>query len=41
MELFRSCLVSTQYPGVEAATTWLFEQLGVEYVVNPDQTCCT
>jgi heterodisulfide reductase subunit B len=41
VELFRSCLVSTQYPGVEAATTWLFEQLGVEYVVNPDQTCCT
>jgi len=39
--LFRSCLVSTQYPGVEAATKWLFEQLGVEYVVDPDQTCCT
>jgi heterodisulfide reductase subunit B len=41
VELFRSCLVSTQYPGVEAATKWLFEQLGVEYIVNPDQTCCT
>ena len=41
VELFRSCLVSTQYPGVEAATRWLFEQLDVEYVVNPDQTCCT
>jgi len=41
VELFRSCLVSTQYPGVEAATKWLFEQLGVEYVVNPEQTCCT
>jgi heterodisulfide reductase subunit B len=41
VELFHSCLVSTQYPGVEAATKWLFEQLGVEYVVNPDQTCCT
>ncbi|MGD1034124.1 MAG: CoB--CoM heterodisulfide reductase iron-sulfur subunit B family protein [Candidatus Dormibacteria bacterium] len=41
VELFRSCLVSTQYPGVEAATRWLFGQLDVEYVVNPDQTCCT
>ncbi len=41
VQLFRSCLISTEYPGVEAATKWLFERLDVEYVVNPDQTCCT
>lgn len=39
--LFRSCLVSTEYPGAEAATKWLFDRLGIEYVVHPDQTCCT
>jgi len=39
--LFRSCLVSAEYPGVEAATKWLLERLGIEYVVNPEQTCCT
>jgi heterodisulfide reductase subunit B1 len=39
--LFRSCLMSTEYPGTEAATKWLFERFGIEYVVNPDQTCCT
>jgi heterodisulfide reductase subunit B len=39
--LFRSCLVSSEYPGVEAATKWLFERLGVAYMIHPDQTCCT
>jgi heterodisulfide reductase subunit B len=39
--LFRSCLVSAEYPGVEAATKWLFERFGIEYTVNPEQTCCT
>lgn len=39
--LFRSCLVSAEYPGVEASTRWLFERLGIEYTVNPAQTCCT
>ncbi|HYA01334.1 MAG TPA: CoB--CoM heterodisulfide reductase iron-sulfur subunit B family protein [Candidatus Binatia bacterium] len=41
VQLFRSCMVSSEYPGVEAATRWLFERLGVEYIVNPEQTCCT
>jgi len=41
VQLFRSCLVSSEYPGVEAATKWLFERLDVEYTVNTDQTCCT
>ncbi len=39
--LFRSCLVSAEYPGVESSTKWLFERFGIEYTVNPDQTCCT
>jgi heterodisulfide reductase subunit B len=39
--LFRSCLVSAEYPGVESSTKWLFERLGIEYRVNPEQTCCT
>jgi heterodisulfide reductase subunit B1 len=39
--LFRSCLVSAEYPGAEAATKWLFERFGIEYTVHPDQTCCT
>ena len=39
--LFRSCLISTEYPGAEAATKWLFERFGIEYTVHPGQTCCT
>lgn len=39
--LFRSCLVSAEYPGVEAATKWLFERFDIEYTVDPAQTCCT
>ena len=39
--LFRSCLISTEYPGAEAATKWLFERFGIEYTVHPEQTCCT
>ena len=39
--LFRSCLVSAEYPGVESSTKWLFERFGIEYTVNPAQTCCT
>jgi len=34
--LFRSCLVSTEYPGAEAATKWLFERFGIEYTVHPE-----
>jgi len=41
VQIFRSCLISTEYPGVEASTKWLFERFDVEYIVNQDQTCCT
>jgi heterodisulfide reductase subunit B1 len=39
--LFRSCLVSAEYPGVEAATKWLFDRFDIEYTIHPGQTCCT
>jgi heterodisulfide reductase subunit B1 len=39
--LFRSCLVSAEYPGVEAATKWLLERFDIEYTIHPEQTCCT
>ena len=41
VELFRSCMMSAEYPGCEAATKWLFERFDIEYAVNADQTCCT
>ena len=41
VQIFRSCLISTEYPGAEAATKWLFDRFDVEYIVNEDQTCCT
>mgnify|MGYP006974656632 FL=1 len=30
--LFRSCLVSVEYPGVEASTKFVFDKLGIDYV---------
>lgn len=39
--LFRSCLVSAEYPGVEASTKYVFDKLGVEYVIDRNQSCCT
>jgi heterodisulfide reductase subunit B len=39
--LFRSCLISAEYPGVEAATKFLLERFDIEYTVHPEQTCCT
>lgn len=39
--LFRSCLVSAEYPGVEASTKYVFDKLGIEYVIDRNQSCCT
>jgi heterodisulfide reductase subunit B1 len=39
--LFKSCLVSTEYPGVESSNTYLFDKLGVEYIKDQRQSCCT
>ena len=38
--LFRSCLVSVEYPGVEASTKYVFEKLGIDYAISEKQTCC-
>ncbi|MDO5848725.1 MAG: ferredoxin:CoB-CoM heterodisulfide reductase subunit HdrB [Methanobrevibacter sp.] len=39
--LFKSCLVSVEYPGIESSTKFVFDKLGVDYEVSPHQTCCT
>lgn len=39
--LFKSCLVNVEYPGVESSTKYIFDKLGVEYTVDPKQSCCT
>lgn len=39
--LFKSCLVSIEYPGVESSTTYVFDKIGVDYFVSREQTCCT
>lgn len=39
--LFRSCLVSSEYPGVESSTKYVFDKLGIEYVIDRNQSCCT
>ena len=38
--LFRSCVSSNKYPGLEAATVEVMKILGVELVESDDQTCC-
>jgi heterodisulfide reductase subunit B len=39
--LFKSCLVNVEYPGVESSTKYIFDKLGVEYFIDPNQSCCT
>ena len=39
--LFKSCLVSAEYPGVESSTMYAFDKLGVDYLVSDEQSCCT
>ena len=39
--LFKSCLVSAEYPGVESSTKFLFDKLDIGYVVDERQSCCT
>ncbi|MCQ2964696.1 MAG: CoB--CoM heterodisulfide reductase iron-sulfur subunit B family protein [archaeon] len=39
--LFKSCLVSVEYPGIESSTTFVFDKIGVDYFVSDKQTCCT
>lgn len=39
--LFRSCTGSMEYPGTENAVKEVLKILGVEVVMDPDQTCCS
>jgi heterodisulfide reductase subunit B len=39
--LFKSCLVSTEYPGIESSTKYIFDKIGIEYIIDHNQSCCT
>lgn len=39
--LFRSCTGSMEYPGTENAIKEVLNILGVEVIMDPDQTCCS
>ena len=39
--LFRSCTGSVEYPGTESAIRENMKLLGVDIVMDPDQTCCS
>jgi len=39
--LFKSCLVSGEYPGIESSTKYIFDKVGIEYIVDDRQSCCT
>ncbi|ADI01974.1 MAG TPA: disulfide reductase [Syntrophothermus lipocalidus] len=39
--LFRSCTGSLEYPGTENAIKEIMKILGIEVVMDPDQTCCS
>ncbi len=38
---FRSCLMNVEYPGVESSTKWAFNKLGIDWIQDPNQSCCT
>lgn len=39
--LFRSCTGSMEYPGTEKSVKAVLSKLGVEVIMDPDQTCCS
>ncbi|NLU50659.1 MAG: disulfide reductase, partial [Syntrophomonadaceae bacterium] len=39
--LFRSCTGSMEYPGTENAIKEVMKILGINVVMDPDQTCCS
>ncbi|NMC27747.1 MAG: disulfide reductase [Syntrophomonadaceae bacterium] len=39
--LFRSCTGSMEYPGTENAIKEVLDKLGINIVMDPDQTCCS
>lgn len=38
--LFQGCFINHNYPGIEAATRFILDKLGVRYFVSEDQSCC-
>jgi len=38
--LFRSCIASNQYPGIQTSTKYVLDELKVKYFESDDQTCC-
>ncbi|MDI6785689.1 MAG: CoB--CoM heterodisulfide reductase iron-sulfur subunit B family protein [bacterium] len=38
---FRSCIMSTLFPGVDCSLRFIFEKLGCSYTEDPKQTCCS
>jgi heterodisulfide reductase subunit B1 len=39
--LFKSCLVNVEYPGIESSTCYILDKVGVNYIVDERQSCCT
>lgn len=39
--IFKSCVVNVEYPGVESSTKYIFDKLGIEYIISERQSCCT
>lgn len=39
--IFKSCLVTVEYPGIESSTKYVFDKLGIDYEILDEQTCCT
>lgn len=39
--IFKSCLVTVEYPGIESSTKFVFGKLGIDYEILDEQTCCT
>ncbi|MDI6800412.1 MAG: CoB--CoM heterodisulfide reductase iron-sulfur subunit B family protein [Actinomycetota bacterium] len=39
--LFKSCIMSSLFPGVDCSIRFILNKLGCDYTENPDQTCCS
>ncbi len=38
--LFQGCFINHNYPGIEAATRFVLDKLGVRFFVSEEQSCC-
>lgn len=39
--LFKSCYADLHYPGMTESIKWVFDNLGVDYIDDPNQSSCT